>query len=52
MKNKLRCLYIALALLAGIRQAAAQIPVFPIATDPAVITYSEGFAFDGMASGC
>jgi len=48
MKDTIRGLFIALALLAGIHQAAATgTMVFPIATNPAVIAYSEDIAFDG-----
>jgi len=48
MQTKLQSLFIALALLAGVHQAAATgTTVFPIATNTAVITYGTGIAFDG-----
>ena len=47
MKNHIQGLVIALALFAGIPQAAAQIPVFPIATNTGTVEVPGGFATNG-----
>lgn len=50
MKAKLCYLFIMLALLTGINQAAAQIPVFPIATNASTVQVPGGFATSGSNS--
>jgi hypothetical protein len=48
LKTKLHSLFIALTYLGGIHQTAATgTTVFPIETNPAVIAYGTGIAFDG-----